>query len=293
MLGLRHRQVTWQQVIKRRDVRGTLNGRVPPERHNSTARPPDVAEQQLNDRRRPDILHAHRMLGPADRVTESAGFVPAGIVAERFRHLEEQVFRNTAGRFDDLGRVAGEMPLQDLEHAFRMLQARIGVPGLDGLALDRFVFSAGLRFALTRGGFGIDIFVHPCPGVVAALFLLPAAEQAVQVLGIAELIANDRRRIRVVDNVVLEIALVLDDVTDDAAQERDIGSGTDRYMNVSNGAGARESRVHVNNCGPTLTSFHHPAECYRMALRHVGSLNDDEVGVLQVPRKRGRAASSE
>ena len=43
---------------------------MPAQGHDPAAGPADVAEQRLQDRRGPDVLHADRVLGPADGVAE-------------------------------------------------------------------------------------------------------------------------------------------------------------------------------------------------------------------------------
>ena len=49
--------------------------------------PAHVAEQELDDGRRADVLHAHRVLRPADRVDEGAGALAPRVLAERLGHL--------------------------------------------------------------------------------------------------------------------------------------------------------------------------------------------------------------
>ena len=96
---------------------------MPAQRHDPAARAPDVAEQQLDDRRGPDVLHADRVLGPADRVAERGGALAAGVVAQRLGDLVEQLARNAADLLHQLGRVAAEVPAQQLEDAARVLRA--------------------------------------------------------------------------------------------------------------------------------------------------------------------------
>ena len=94
---------------------------------DSAAGPAHVAEQCLQDRRGTDVLHADGVLSPAQTVDERGGAVAAGIGRDQLAHLGEQVAWDAAGLFDHLRGVAGEVPLQHLEHAPRMLQRVVGV----------------------------------------------------------------------------------------------------------------------------------------------------------------------
>ena len=92
----------------------------------AAARPPDVAEQQLQDRGRADDLHAVECCVQSDRVADRAGLArgPERDV-KRVGDLEEALLRDAADLLDHLRRVAREMPLQDLKDAARMLQRRV------------------------------------------------------------------------------------------------------------------------------------------------------------------------
>ena len=124
-LRVGHRDVAGEDVVQRRDVRRALDRGVPAERHDPAARPPDVPEQELDDRRGADVLHADRVLRPADGVDERARALAAGVVAQRFRDLEEVLLRTAAQLGDELGRVARVVALHDLEDAARVLQREV------------------------------------------------------------------------------------------------------------------------------------------------------------------------
>lgn len=95
------------------------------------------------------------------------------------------------------------------------------------------------------------------------------------------------------DNIFFEIALVFDDVVDDAAEKHDVGSRPDGDMDIRHGAGARESRIDVNNHRAAPFGLHHPLKADGMAFGHVGPLDHDAVRILQVLLECGRAASTE
>src|SRR4029079_6668743 len=86
------------------------------------AGPAHVAEQQLDDRRGPDELHADGVLGPAHRVHDCGGAGAAGRGGPGLGDVEELLPRDAADLLDDLRRVAGEVPLEDLVDAARVLQ---------------------------------------------------------------------------------------------------------------------------------------------------------------------------
>src|SRR5213076_2833708 len=105
-----------------RDVGRALDRRVAAQRHDSAARAADVPEQELDDAGRPDVLHADGVLRPADGVREGARALATGVVAHLLAVPEELLDRASARLCDELGRVAGVVPLQDLEDAARVLE---------------------------------------------------------------------------------------------------------------------------------------------------------------------------
>ena len=55
---------------------------MPPQCQDATAWTPDIAEQELNDRRRADHLRPRRMLGPPQRIGDRTRPLAAGVPAE-------------------------------------------------------------------------------------------------------------------------------------------------------------------------------------------------------------------
>src|SRR5690348_8020263 len=92
------------------------------QREDTAAGPSDVAEQQLQDRRRADVLHADGVLRPADGVAEGGGALAPGVRRDRLGDAQEDVLRRPADLFDELWRIAREVALEDLEDAARMLE---------------------------------------------------------------------------------------------------------------------------------------------------------------------------
>src|SRR5205823_11005349 len=73
----------------------------------------------------------------------------------------------------------------------------------------------------------------------------------------------------------------------------DVGRGADRHGEVGQSAGARDPGVDVDDRRALPLRLHDPLEAYRMALGHVGPLDDDAVAIREVLLERGGAASSE
>ena len=73
----RHREIAGQNVVERRNIGRTLNRSMAAQRQNSAARAADIAQQQLQDRRGANDLHALGMLGPADGIADGCGLVRA------------------------------------------------------------------------------------------------------------------------------------------------------------------------------------------------------------------------
>ena len=124
---LRHRQISWKDVEERRDVGRALDGRMSAQREDPAARPPDVAEEQLQDRSGADDLHASGVLRPAHGVTDSRGFVAAGRARENIGDFEKRVLRHAAELLDQRRRVSREVPLENLKDAARMLQRSVSL----------------------------------------------------------------------------------------------------------------------------------------------------------------------
>ncbi len=256
VVDARHREVAGQRVVQRRDVGRALDRRVPAQREDAAARPADVAEQELDDRRGADDLRAGRVLREADRVHERARPLAARVAADRLGVPEELLDRAAARVRDGLGRVAREVPLQDLEHATRVL--------------ERLVLLAR---------------EPPGRGVVPPALGVPAGEEPVEVLGVGELLAHDRARVRVPPHVLVEPEPALEDVAHDAAEERDVAARADADEPRRGRARPREARVDVDDLGAALARLHHPLERDRMVLGHVRAHDRDHVRVDEIRRK--------
>src|SRR3954451_16206596 len=89
--------------------------------------------------------------------------------------------------------------------------------------------------------------VVPGRRVVDALVWVEPGEEPVEILGVLEALVDDYGRVRVVLDVLVEPALVLEDVVDDAAEEGDVRAGPDRDVRGRHRARARIARVDVHD----------------------------------------------
>ena len=190
-VGVGHREVAGQDVVQRRDVGRALDGGVPAQGHDPAAGPADVAEQQLDDRRGADVLHADRVLGPADRVARTRRCARG-----RSSRTAPRRPRGTArcgtphDLLDHLRRVAADSAAQQLEDAARVLQrrgrpraarrARAGCRARRGPA-HRLAAASRSPARPTSARIAL---VLPGVDVVGAASRVPAGEQPVEVLGV-------------------------------------------------------------------------------------------------------------
>ena len=236
---LRHGQISGQKVKERGDVGRSLNRCVPAKGEDPAARPPDVAEEQLQDRGGADDLHACGMLRPADGVADRRSFLAAGGAREHVGDFEEVLSPDAAEPLHHLRRVARKVAFQHLENAARMLQGLIAVA----------------RIVLPGGG-----VIFPA---------VPPGEKTAEVFGVFEIGAKDRRRVRVADDVLAEVALVLNRVVDQRAEKDDVAAGAKRHPVVGHRRRAREARIDVNDLRAVfLARFDDPLKADRMVLGH-------------------------
>src|SRR5262249_31999860 len=127
---------------------------------------------------------------------------------------------------------------------------------------------AQVRPHLALAGRAVDGHAGVLPGrvLVVGLLVLPAGEEAVQLLGVLEALVDDHRRVRVVHDVIADLAPVLEDVVDDPAEEGDVGAGPDAHVVGRGGARAGVAGVDVDYAGAALTRLHHPLIADRVAL---------------------------
>src|SRR5437588_12973373 len=204
------RHVPGQEIVQRRHIGRTLNGGMPAQGHNASARTPNIAEQQLDDGGGADNLHALRLLGPANRVTDGGCALPPRILDQGLRNLQPLFARHTAHLFYHLRCIAREMAAHYLEYTAWMLQRRVAqwppvfVP---------FIIPTAL------------ISIRPRVRIVAR-------EQAIQLFGILKILAYQRGGVGVMHDVVMEVAIVLEQVANNRSQEDDVAARARRHVEI-------------------------------------------------------------
>jgi hypothetical protein len=98
---------------------------------------------------------------------------------------------------------------------------------------------------------------------------------------------------KVLKELLIVPALIVDHVVDQAAEKRDIRAGADRRIDIAHGARAGETRIDVNQLGPIQLSFHGPAKCNRVVFRHIGAHEHTAIGVLHRAIGQGGGAATE
>ena len=241
---------------------------MPAERVDAAARPADVAEQELDDRRRPDDLAADGVHRPADRVHDRADSICRAGGADDVGDPEEGVFRASRDSGDGLRRVAVVVPLQKLKDRPRVLERRIAADVAIGVPL-----------------------VLPRAGVVLVRRGVESGEQAV-IEG--EAVADNERRVRVGAHVVVVVQVLGQDVPDEAAEQRDVRSGAYLQVVVGDGGCARETRVDRDQPRPPgVARLQRPLEAAGMVLSRVGAHHQHDIGVLDVLPMIGHRAPAE
>src|SRR6266850_5707268 len=192
------------------------------------------------------------MLGPAERITNRCALIWTGCGDERVRDLVKKRRRNAANFLYHLRRVTSKVAAQCLQNAPRMLQGQIA-------------------FRKTCGGMAL---VEPALPVVAALLSAPAGEKAGRAFfRVAKIFAQNAGRIGEVHDVIAEEEIVLDNVPDEPAKKCDVAAGTDRYPDIGQCAGARKSRIDMNNGRAALFRLHHPTKTDWMRFGHRGAFD--------------------
>ena len=188
--------VAGEVVVEKGMVRGSLHVRLAAQRVDAAAGHADVAEQKLDDGRSTDVLHAHRMLSPADGVQDGAGLVRFARGAEDLVDLHEVFFRYARNLGDVLQSVTGVVFRHDVEYAAFVLEREV---------------ANGCSLLVALEG--------PGRAVVCSLLGVVAAEETVlEVVRIGQNIGG----VGVVHHIVPEPASRFDDVVDHASEEGDV-----------------------------------------------------------------------
>ncbi|MBI2197371.1 MAG: hypothetical protein HYU42_02040 [Candidatus Rokubacteria bacterium] len=170
------------------------------------------------------------MLREVERVGDGAGLLGAAVLTVELRGRDELLLRDAAHALHHLDRVAAVVPAQELEDRVRVPERQVT-----------------LRVAL-----GVELVLPGLLVVGALLGIEPIEprEEPAPVRGRLELGVDQERGVRVVDDVVLEVEVVVDGVRDEAAEEGDVRARAQRHVHVGGGARPGEARVHVRVVEP-------------------------------------------
>ena len=257
----------------------------------------------MQDRSRADVLHADRVLRPADRVGKCRRALAPAVVREQIRDLEERLARRAARFLHHLGSVAREVPPHEVDHAARMREGLVALGHLDRpVAVEtRHILGLELPGARVVGARNRRVGLVSERGVLAAIGAVvrvlvghdEAREHPVEIFGILEFLTDDVRRVGERDDVLAEIAFVGQEPTDERAEKDDVRAAADRRVHVGDGRGAREARIDVDDLRTALFGFHDEAERDRMTLREIRALDEDAIRIHEILYERGRAAAAE
>src|SRR6202011_2779119 len=84
--------------------------------------------------------------------------------------------------------------------------------------------------------------------------------------------------------ILAEEQLVLEYVTNQSTQEKNVRASPKRYPDIRHGRRSAEAWVHMQDLRATLLGLHDPLKSDRMVLRHIRSHDQDRVGVEQIIR---------
>ncbi len=225
------------------------------------------------------------MLRPANRVTDGGCLVRTGGIHHRLRDFKKHALGHSALLLYHLRGVASIVPFQHLEDAARMLQCWVGIVDVRVARLTAAVLGmaalGGMMAGMVMALLYRLVFIEPCGGIVEALLLIPAGEVARAFLGIFEVLAQDRRRVGVLDHVLVEVPVVLEDVMDKCAEENNVAAGAQRRPDVRHRRGTGEPRVHMDDLSAALARLDDPLQPDRVLLCHGRAHDQDRVGISQ------------
>ena len=165
----RQRHIARQALRQQPQVGKTLNIGVAAQGVYAAARHAHIAEQQLDHRHGADVLRADGVLRPAQRVQERGGFIVRAGFRDVLADFEEVGFWRSADVFDNFWRIAGNVLLQQVPDAARMLQRGIAFGKAVFIQLivpGRFIVLAGFGVvAAEQTVFKAVIFTHNQAGV--------------------------------------------------------------------------------------------------------------------------------
>ena len=128
IVRLRDLEIAGEDVEDAAHVGRALNVRVPAQSIYTATGAPDIAKQQLQNRRGANDLRAGGVLRPAHGIDDRSGFLHVAVFAdgrEQVRGFQKLIFRDTRNALDHFRRVARILLFQQLKDRTRMLQRKI------------------------------------------------------------------------------------------------------------------------------------------------------------------------
>src|SRR5271166_3274280 len=131
------------------------------------------------------------------------------------------------------------------------------------------------------------------PGLFVVNLLLWVKARVEAIFGQLESVFDNEGGVRVIDQVILGDAIVLDGVADYAAEKRDVGPRADLYVQIGIRCRTRKAGIDDNRLRVAMNlGFNRPLESTWMVFGWVASHDQHHVGILDVdPAVRHCAAS--
>src|SRR5882724_1013462 len=166
------------------------------------------------------------MLCPAERITNRRTLVRTRSGDQRVRNFVKKRRRNSTNFLHHFGRVTSKVATQRLEDAPRMLQGQV-------------------TFGETKAAIAT---VKPGLPIIAALLPAPAGEKAGRAFFcVTKIFAQNAGGVGEVHHVIAKEKIVLNNVPDEPAKKRNVAACADRHPDISQRAGARKSRIDMND----------------------------------------------
>src|SRR6266700_2408086 len=126
---------------------------------------------------------------------------------------------------------------------------------------------------------------------VGLCFRIIAGEQAIEFLGVAIVLINQRGRVRIVCHVVMKVDVAFEHIADDWAEEYKVDSRSCRDIEIRQRRSARVVWINMDDLCPTLFRLYHIGIGNRMGLGHIAAHNQNSIAIHEILRKRGGATA--
>src|SRR5260370_14669380 len=136
--------------------------------------------------------------------------------------------------------------------------------------------------------------IIPCGLVVALRLGVETGKHTIRVGRQLEIVFDDERRVRVVNQVFLGDPVVLDSIANDAAEESDVRAGANLAEEIGDRGGAREAWVDRDYLRVSRAfRFDRPLESARMVLGRITPHDEHHAGFLHGHQAFGHRPASE